>query len=390
MNKIWKEYMDEIHNKETNYEKIRSKAKGVSHMRRKILNVAAVFVAIVVIGATSSQMYAKIKWNVAFEEYKSRPVGEAKGNLDEVRESDYAEVLNMDYVTQDGVSVKVDSILLTDDCFDANLSFKFAEEKEVNSQTFRYGFAVYDENKNVYEVFSGLTFTLRKGDRDNTVPFIYEELGIKYDKKDLYSTQLSDGGGTGLVEVNEQDRTIKSNINIRARDAFPKSKKIYIRVFDLGYDMYDMDSVNPEKHTIDTIEHFEISDAKWIFEIDVPDKFYERNTFELKLAEEIPDFELEKATLTETSLVLRFQSKAYRDMITAGKDFEGNFGEAMTTMLNITDGEGKVYQDVAGGTSGEEGYKITLDAGKKDLDKKLFVNFTVNDKKYTSELVAKD
>ena len=250
--------------------------------------------------------------------------------------------------------------------------------------------AVYDENKNIYEIFSGLTFTMQKGDKDNTVPFLYEELGIKYDKRDLYSTQLSDGGGIGPIEVNEEDRTIKSNINIRARDIFPKSKKIYIRVFDLGYDMYDMDSLNLETHTIDTIEHFEITDAKWIFEIDVPDKFYERDTFGLKLAEKIPDFELEKATLTETSLVLRFKSKAYRDMITAGKDFKGNFGEAMTAMLNITNGEGKIYQDVAGGTSGKEGYKITLDAGKKDLEKKLFVNFTVNGKKYTSELVAKD
>lgn len=388
MSKVWKEYLDEIHNRDMNYEKIRWKTKGVSHMRRKILNVAAVFVAIVAIGATSSQMYAKIKWNVAFEEYKSRPVGEAKGNLDEVRESDYAEVLNMDYVTQDGVSVKVNSILLTDDCFDANLSFQFAEEKQVNSQTFRYGFAVYDENKNVYEIFSALGLTMQKGDRDNTVPFVYEELGIKYDKRDLYSTQLSDGGGMGLIEVNEQNRTITSNINIRARDAFPKSKKIYIRVFDLGYDMYDMDPDEP--HKINEKEHFEITNAKWIFEIDVPDKFYERNTFELKLAEEIPDFELEKATLTETSLVLRFRSKVYRDLITAGKDFEGNFGDAMTAMLNITDGEGKVYQDVAGGTSGEEGYKITLDAGKKDLEKGLFVNFTVDGKKYTSELVAKD
>lgn len=388
MSKVWKEYLDEIHNRDMNYEKIRLKTKGVSHMRRKILNVAAVFVAIVVIGATSSQMYAKIKWNVAFEEYKSRPVGEAKGNLDEVRESDYAEVLNMDYVIQDGVSVKVNSILLTDDCFDANLSFQFAEEKQVNSQTFRYGFAVYDENKNVYEIFSALGLTMQKGDRDNTVPFVYEELGIKYDKRDLYSTQLSDGGGMGLIEVNEQNRTITSNINIRARDAFPKSKKIYIRVFDLGYDMYDMDPNEP--HKINEKEHFEITNAKWIFEIDVPDKFYERNTFELKLAEEIPDFELEKATLTETSLVLRFRSKLYRDLITAGKDFEGNFGDAMTSMLNITDGEGKVYQDVAGGTSGEEGYKITLDAGKKDLEKGLFVNFTVDGKKYTSELVAKD
>ena len=388
-NKIWKKYVDEIHNQDANFEKIRLRTKGVMNMKKKLLNMAAVFVAIVVIGATSSQIYAQIKWNVEFKNYQNGPVGEAKGNLEIVRDSDYAEVLNMDYVTQDGVSVKVDSILLTDDCLDANLTFQFAEDKQVNAQTFRYGFAVYDENKNIYGVFSGITSKLRVGDKDNTVPFLYKDLGIKYNKNDLYSMELSDGASTGPIEVKEQERTIQTNINLRAKDAFPQSKKLYIRIFDLGYDMYDLDSVNPEKHTINTIEYFEITDAKWIFEIDVPEKFYEIKTQELILAKEIPDFEFEKATLTETSLVLRFKSKAYNDFVTAGKDFEGNLGESMTAMLNITDAEGNVYQDIGGGSNGENGYKITWDAGKKDLEKKLFVNFTVDGQKYTSELVEK-
>ena len=55
-NKIWKEYIDEIHNKDANFEKVRLKMKGGNGMKKKILNIAAVFVAIVVIGATSSQM----------------------------------------------------------------------------------------------------------------------------------------------------------------------------------------------------------------------------------------------------------------------------------------------------------------------------------------------
>ena len=181
-NKIWKKYVDEIHNQDANFEKIRLRTKGVMNMKKKLLNMAADFVAIVVIGATSSQIYAQIKWNVEFKNYQNGPVGEAKGNLEIVRDSDYAEVLNMDYVTQDGVSVKVDSILLTDDCLDANLTFQFAEDKQVNAQTFRYGFAVYDENKNIYGVFSGITSKLRVGDKDNTVPFLYKDLGIKNNK----------------------------------------------------------------------------------------------------------------------------------------------------------------------------------------------------------------
>lgn len=380
-------YLDEIHNQDKNYEKILLKMKGVMHMKRKILNMAAIFVVVLLVGATSSSLYAKIKWNIAFEEYQNRPVGEAKGNLDEVRESDYAEVLNMDYVTQDGIGVKVDSILLTDDCLDANISFQFAEEKEVNSQTFCYGFAVYDENKNIYGIFA----RTRVGDKkDKTTPFIYQELGIKYDKNDVFAVQLDESAGTGLIEVNETDRIIRNNINIRAKDAFPQSKKIYIQIFDLGYDMYDMSSINEKKHTIDTKESFDLTDAKWLFEIDVPEKFYERNTIELKLDKEIPDFEIEKATISQTGLMLIFKSRAYRDLITNGKDMTGKeFTDSMNAMFHITNGEGKVYQEISGGTRGEESYKMTFDAGTKDWEKKLFVNFTIDGKTYTSELVEK-
>lgn len=381
-------YLDEIHNQDENYEKILLKTKGVMKMKRKILNMAAIFVVVLLVGATSSSLYAKIKWNIAFEEYQNRPVGEAKGNLDEVRESDYAEVLNMNYVTQEGIGIKVDSILLTDDCFDANVSFQFAEDKEVNSQTFRYGFAVYDENKNIYAIFS----RTRVGDRkDNTTPFIYKELGIKYDKNDIFSIQLNDSAGFGPIEANKEERKIVSNMNIRARDVFPQSKKIYIQIFDLGYDMYDMSSINEKKHTIDTKESFDLTDAKWLFEIDVPEKFYERNTIELKLNKEIPDFEVEKATISQTGLMLIFKSQAYRNLITSGKDMATGkeFTDAMNAMLNITNGEGKVYQEISGGTRGEESYKMTFDAGTKDWEKKLFVNFTIDGKTYTSELVEK-
>ena len=387
INQVFKEYMEEINSQELNYQKILSKEKGVIRMRRKMLNIAAVLFVIVLLGTVSTQIYAQIKWNIEFKEYQSSPVGEAKGNLDEVRESDYAEVLNMDYVVQDGVSVKIDSILLTDDCLDAKLEFQFAEDKQVNSETFRYGFAVYDENNNIYTIFSRTHIGEK---RDNTTPFIYKELGIKYNKKDIYAIQLSDSCSIEVDEVNEAKKTIINHINIRARDSFPQSKKLYIRIFDLGYDMYDMSSYKPEQHTLDTAESFDITDARWIFEIDVPDKFYERNTIQLKLANEIPGFEINKATLTETSLVLNFKSEAYTNLIMAGKDMKGNeFMEATKNMLNITDGEGKIYQDIVGGTREEDGYKMTLDAGKKDLEKGLFVNFTVDGEKYSSELVVK-
>ena len=58
-------------------------------------------------------------------------------------------------------------------------------------------------------------------------------------------------------------------------------------------------------------------------------------------------------------------------------------------MLNVTDEEGNKYQDFGGGTTGEEnGYKISFNATKNDLSKKLFLNFKIGDTQYKSELIS--
>ncbi len=385
INKALKEYMEEVNNAEKNYKKILSKEKGVVNMKintRKLVNIAAIFVAIVIVGAASTQIYAKIQWDIEFKEYQRRPVGEAKGTLEVAKDTGYAEAVNMDYVTQDGISAKVESILLTDDCFNADIKFKFDESKEVNSETFVFSYAVYDENNQIYHINGRMHFGEEIEKYDKVTPFIYKELGVKYDKHDIYTVQLADSGGVGSIEAKEAEKTITTQITLRARDSFPRSKKLFIRVFDLGYMMFDQESK--------TAEDFPISDAEWNFEIEVPDKFYERETLELRPENAIPGIEFNKITITEAGLVLNFQSEAYLNLISKGRDMSGNeFLEATKAMLNITDAEGKVYQELGGGTTKENGYKMTIDAGKSDLVKKLYINFKVDGKQYTEALVEK-
>lgn len=385
INKAFKEYMKEVNNPEKNYKKILSKEKGVVNMKintRKFVNIAAIFIAIVIVGAASTQIYAKIQWDIEFKEYQRRPVGEAKGTLEVAKDTGYAEAVNMDYVTQDGISAKVESILLTDDCFNADIKFKFDESKEVNSETFVYSYAVYDENNQIYHINGRLHFGGEVEKYDKVTPFIYKELGVKYDKHDIYTVQLADSGGVGGIEAKEAEKTITTQITLRARDSFPRSKKLFIRVFDLGYMMFDQESK--------TAEDFQISDAEWNFEIEVPDKFYERETLELRPENAIPGIEFNKITITEAGVVLNFQSEAYLNLISKGRDMSGNeFLEATKAMLNITDAEGKVYQELGGGTTKENGYKMTIDAGKSDLAKKLYINFKVDGKQYTEALVEK-
>lgn len=385
INKAFKEYMEEVNNPEKNYKKILSKEKGVVNMKisiRKLVNIAAIFIAIVIVGAASTQIYAKIQWDIQFKEYQRRPVEEAKGTLEIARELGYAEAVNMEYVTQDGIGAKVESILLTDDCFNANIKFRFDESKKVNSESFVYSYAVYDENNQIYQIYGRMHFGEKAEKYDKLTPFIYKDLGVKYNKHDIYMTQLADSGGLGSIEANEAEKTIVTEMTLRARDSFPRSKKLYIRVFDLGYTMFDSEAR--------TAEDFQISEAEWIFEIEVPDKFYERETLELKPENVIPGIEFNKITLTEAGLVLNFQSEAYLNLIFNGKDMSGNeFSEATKNMLNITDAEGKVYQDIGGGTTKENGYKMTIDAGKSDLAKKLYVNFKLDGKQYTEKLIEK-
>ena len=242
---------------------------------------------------------------------------------------------------------------------------------------------------NVYSIFSRMHMN-SKDNFDYTTAFMLKEIKGNYDKKHIYSEILSDSSNLEIIEANSEDRTITTNFTVRAKDSFPKSKKIYIRIFDLGYTMVDT-SEKDGITKIESTEDFVLSDAEWRFEIDVPDKFYERDTIELKLEKDIPELEIEKITLTEVGLVVNFKSKEYYDLIMNGKDMGAEkIQELSKEMLNITNGEGKVYQELSVGTTGEkEGFKITYDAGKVDLNKKLFINFKINDIQYTSELIEK-
>ena len=61
INNSFKRYLENIHNRDSNYKQILSKEKGVRNMKRKILNIAAIFLVIILTGVISTQIYAKIK-----------------------------------------------------------------------------------------------------------------------------------------------------------------------------------------------------------------------------------------------------------------------------------------------------------------------------------------
>ena len=386
INKTLKEHLENEYSKEKNYQKILYKEKKVVSMKRKILNIAAIFLVIIVAGVLSTNIYAEIQWNKEFDIYKNLPSVRTKGTLAEIKEDGYAEVIDTDYITQDGISIKVNEMLLTDDVLSIDLNFKFDQNVNVDSNTFSFGYIIYDENKNVYHILPRMHID-EKSIYDNVTLYTYNELGIDYDKNNIYTTQLASSGGIKLDDVTEENKTIDVDITVRARDTFPQSKKLYIRIFDLGYTALETEENNSE---IIDAENFELSNSKWNFEITVPDKFYERNTKELKPESQIPGIEFENIIITDTGLNITFKSEEYDELIKAGKDMDSSeFLEKNQKMLYISDKTGNRYNEINIGTTGNEReYKMTLDVGMKYLDD-LYVNYLDNGIPYRVKLIEK-
>ena len=125
----------------------------------KIVVGILVIILIAIIGIIAYKLYGLIDMDNRFQAFEKIPTVETKGKLSYDKEKNYAKVEGMDYVFQDGIGVKIDSINITDDTFKANVNFKLNKEFDYKMLSFSY--VVYDENKNIYQIFSGMHFGKR-------------------------------------------------------------------------------------------------------------------------------------------------------------------------------------------------------------------------------------
>ena len=394
-NEIYKEFAENKFSKEENLKAILSKVKEEKVMKkswkRQFLNVAAVLLIVAFVGIVAPKAYAKIQWEIKFNEFSNRDVVLGKGAIKDAIESGYIENVDMDYVTQDGISIKVDSIIITDNNFNAVLDFKFADDIEVNPESFAYSFAVYDETPNVYKVFSRMHIGAKKPEKIDYFPrYIYKTLGLDYDVQNIYKMQVGDS--CGISPVSARDRNIISDLKIGTSTSFPKSKKIYIRITDLGFFMVDFEENADGTRNVTNTENFTLSNSEWIFEIDVPDKFYNRETTELILKDQIPGVEFKDFIVTELGLNMKIKIPNISDLIFRGKDMDGDeFTKAQNETINITDEDGNFYREMSMGTIGEEDWvKVDFDISKNMMtNKKFYLNIKIDGINYSSEIVFK-
>lgn len=372
-NKVFQEFLQNTYDKNKNYKSILSKTKGGINMKKKILNIAAIVIIIIGLGILTPKIYAKIAFNIDYKKYQERQISRENIAIKESTSNGFAENIDMDYVYKDGVGVKVDSLLLTSDHLGINLDIQLNEDVLNENTKDRYteltlGYAIYDENNNIYcidepTIEGDLTYWKK----------LYKELNLKED----YGIHLNDSSSHGAGE--KKGKTVPYTINANSTKGFPESRKLYIRVFQLSYRSYS--------RTPPSIEFKPITDNEWQFEIDIPEKFYERSDIELKLSKEINGIKLNKATITETSLTMIVEIDGLSDYIPQIRNEEDVF-ELIEDIAYITDEKDNVYIAIVIGSTGKENeQKLRFGIGKKQLENKLFLHINLNNVHEVIELV---
>lgn len=383
-NKILKEFLEHEYNQDANYKAIVSKTERKPSMKKKILSVAAVILVVIVVGVTVPTVRAKIAWNTEFAEYQNRDRVEGTGAINEAIKDGYEENINMEYIYKDNIGIKVDSLMISNDCFRMQVNIKFDKDTNVDKRTFNYGVAIYDENNNVYAISERTHWGAKEQGKSYYKKF-YQETGIKYNKKDVVGNELASSRSSGIISMTP--RNIIAGIEMSSNKGFPKSKKLYIRIFDIGYSSIEVDAENKK---VTPKEEVSLTDVEWDFEIDVPEKFYERETTELKLAEEIKGVKINKAEISETGLILNLKIDGIRKILMDGKDMDSEeFKNIRDNTVYVSEGDGTNHIPIEMRTAEGDNVEMKFNISKKHLEGKLYLNVNIKGESYKVELIKK-
>ena len=370
-NKYLKEYVESKNNKELNYNEILSKVKGGSVMnifKIRFVKILATVGILLIVLVGIPNVYAYIKWNAEFTEFMEIPRQTSVGTkVDD-------ELVEMNYIEKNGIKARVESLIASEDEVKIRLAFEFDNEIELNSKTFDYSYAVYDENNNIYAIYN----SSMNAKIDRLPELIYRELNVEYNKNDIYANQYATSTSVGNISAN--NRKIVNEIKLVSLKGFPKSKKLYIRILNLGYSMVNME----EKK----IEEFNISKENWIFEVEIPERFYNSKTYDLKLKNEIDGVKLTKAKISDTSLTISIEDKTIAEKLQNGHKMKSDeFAKMQDELIYITDNTGNKIQMLEI-TSSENEIKVRFSVAKQYLDEnRLYLNITKDGKTYKSELI---
>lgn len=371
-NNVYKNFSKMKFNEKENFDIIMSKIDNSKRNKNvKHLNVASIVIIAMLISCLCPVIYAKYQLNIQFKEYKNREYEVGYTTLEDINQNGYIENIDMNYIIQNDIGVRIDSLLMDNDYLELKLNFIFPENLIIDSENFSYGFAIYDENNNIYGIIPRTNIIDTKA-FTNYTKNMYNELNVNYNPLDIFSIQLN--AGVETQNLSAQNYEITSKICMNGLKDFPQSKKIFVRIFDLGFYTYTTE----ERLNLD----FEVSDSEWIFELDIPEKFYNENDIEMTIKDVIPGININEITVDNIRMKIILEWNEYEKFILE------NDASSIHKFINITDENGNIYYM----TNGRETNGIItryFAINKNMLNNKLFLNIELDNKIYTTELILK-
>ncbi len=212
-------------------------------------------------------------------QFISKPeIGYVTSSLEEAVENGYIQNVDMDYMYFNNIGIKVNYIVMSDYNLDILFDLKFSGELLENVSHIELGnLLIYDENNNL--LFCGYNEKLAKK--------FFDSNNIKYQGSVLDKSYES---GYMCEPIETSPLHIKYKYAIRSVKGFPNSKKLYIS--------FDSVSINNNSQANEK--------GKWAFELNLPEKFYNRISKEYVLCEPNDFIKLKQATVTDTLMQITY------------------------------------------------------------------------------------
>lgn len=202
----------------------------------------------------------------------------------------YIETPNMNYIESNGTEVKVKDFLMDD--FNLALTFDIAVQDDIDiskiAETRIANFIITDDNKNILYCDSETLFN----------DFV-EKNNLNYKFRKYDDGYINCGFGYFIREKKADTNSMEFVFKIYGED-FPKSKKLYITFLNLYLS---------ERETNENDEEIALS-GNWNIELDVPDKFYNREAVIYKVSKcNNPDIYDVNFVVYDTGSKLHFKKK---------------------------------------------------------------------------------
>ena len=330
-----------------------------------IKTIAASVLFFIIAGLLGNGIYAKIQWNIQYKEYLNVDRGVTSLSVKESESSGNLVKIDDQYNYKNNIGLKIDNLFISDDELELDVFIDLSKIDNFRSDTLGFGYIIYDENNSIIGAYTrrGWEYSkfnsLKKCFSTNYFKKFMKEKNISYKEHDLVKLMNYNSCSEKLIESTNKIVTQRILITSENRK-IPKSQKIYIRIFDLGYAVSD-------SKTLD-YEDFELcKNEEWNYDIIIPDKIYSRKNLDLMVENTTSKAKITTASISESRLIIEFDGFESTDEY--NKFVEDNDNDNFRLYLEDQNGNVINYSQNIGGYAPNEEltYKCYFDLNKNNF-----------------------